>query len=132
MIPDNVTSIGSNAFSICYSLQSIVIPDSVTSIGNSAFNACTSLQSIVIPNNWSKNIDFLKDCYNLENSSWVSIANRITDLTNTDAKVITINNAQKSQIDTIMVNSLGEEDATGTMTLTEFIQNKNWTISVSN
>ena len=67
-----------------------------------------------------------------KDSSWVSIATRIADLTNSDAKVITIDNVQKSQIDTIMVNSLGEEDATGTMTLTEFIQNKNWTISVSN
>ena len=40
VIPDSVTSIGSSAFSYCYSLTSIVIPDSVTSIGSSAFYTC--------------------------------------------------------------------------------------------
>ena len=64
VIPDNVTSIESQAFYCCYSLQSVVIPNSVTSIGSSAFIACNSLQSIVIPDNWSNNINFIKDCYN--------------------------------------------------------------------
>ena len=48
-IPSNVTSIGSYAFSNCSSLQSINIPSSVTSIGNSAFSKCSSVQSITIP-----------------------------------------------------------------------------------
>ena len=54
VIPDTyeglpVTSIGSQAFSECDSLTSVVIPDSVTSIGYEAFNYCTSLTSVVIP-----------------------------------------------------------------------------------
>ena len=48
-IPDGVTSIGSSAFSNCYSLASITIPDGVTSIGNSTFDGCYSLASITIP-----------------------------------------------------------------------------------
>ena len=48
---NNVTSIGSSAFSNCSSLQSITIPENVTSIGNSAFSNCSSLQSITIPEN---------------------------------------------------------------------------------
>ncbi len=50
IIPDNVTSIGSIAFSGCTSLTSIEIPSSVTTIGNRAFYGCTGLTSIVIPN----------------------------------------------------------------------------------
>ena len=36
-IPDSVTAIGSNSFSYCTALESIIIPDSVTTIGGSAF-----------------------------------------------------------------------------------------------
>lgn len=46
MIPNSVTSIGSNAFSNCSNLASITIPDSVTSIGDYAFRGCSSLTSI--------------------------------------------------------------------------------------
>ena len=44
-----VTSIGSEAFSNCTSLTSIIIPNTVTSIGFGAFADCTSLASIAIP-----------------------------------------------------------------------------------
>ena len=44
-----VTSIGSNAFSYCYSLTAINIPDGVTSIGSGAFFNCNSLTAINIP-----------------------------------------------------------------------------------
>ena len=44
-----VTSIGTNAFSYCYSLKSINIPSSVTSIGKSAFRGCSGLTNIEIP-----------------------------------------------------------------------------------
>ena len=48
-IPNNVTNIGSGAFSGCESLKSINIPDSVTNIGNNAFSWCESLTKINIP-----------------------------------------------------------------------------------
>ena len=40
-IPDNVTSIGEDAFSWCKSLKSVKISDSVTSIGEDAFDGCS-------------------------------------------------------------------------------------------
>ena len=50
IIGDGVTTIGEEAFSFCYSLESITIPNSVTTIGESAFKACSSLTLITIPN----------------------------------------------------------------------------------
>ena len=53
-IPSSVTEIGSYAFSYCSSLTSITIPNSVTSIGYSAFEGCTKLTSVTFenPNGW--------------------------------------------------------------------------------
>ncbi len=47
-IPDDVTSIGHEAFCGCTSLTSITIPASVTSIGWGALCSCTSLESITV------------------------------------------------------------------------------------
>ena len=49
-IPNNVTSIGNNAFIGCKDLTTITIPDSVTSIGSSAFSGCTGLNKVNISN----------------------------------------------------------------------------------
>ena len=40
VLPDGVTTIGSNAFRNCSGLASMTIPNSLTSIGNSAFKSC--------------------------------------------------------------------------------------------
>ncbi len=50
VIPDNVTSIGYQAFYNYWYLTSITIPNSVTSIEKSAFEYCRSLTSVTIPN----------------------------------------------------------------------------------
>ena len=44
VIPDGMTSIGSNAFYNCDALTSVTIPDSVTSIGEGAFSGCDNLE----------------------------------------------------------------------------------------
>ena len=49
LIPSDVTSIESSAFSQCTGLTSIYIPDSVTSIGNGVFYGCSNLISVNIP-----------------------------------------------------------------------------------
>ena len=51
IIPDNVTSIGENAFAYCKTLTSIILPNSIKSIGAGAFSNCSSLSSLVIPDN---------------------------------------------------------------------------------
>jgi hypothetical protein len=45
-IPNNVTSIGNNAFYNCTNLTSVTIPSSVTSIGGGAFDFCKILTSV--------------------------------------------------------------------------------------
>ena len=49
-IPNNVTSIGSEAFKYCSGLTSVTIPNSVITISSSAFENCSGLTSVTIPN----------------------------------------------------------------------------------
>ncbi len=49
VIPEGVTSIGSEMFSGCFLLKSVTISESVTTIGELAFNGCNSIVNIVIP-----------------------------------------------------------------------------------
>lgn len=46
VIPNNITSIGNNAFENCYGLKSASIPSGVTSIGDYAFASCSGLTSV--------------------------------------------------------------------------------------
>ena len=48
IIPNDITSIRSNAFACCNSLTSVTIPNSATRIGVGAFNYCSSLNSVYI------------------------------------------------------------------------------------
>ena len=50
VIPDNVTDIGSSAFSSCSMLTSITLPNAITDIKFNTFSNCKSLTSIDIPN----------------------------------------------------------------------------------
>ena len=77
-IPDTVTSIGENAFAICFNLESITIPDSVTSIGKNAFESCAFIKKIIMP----KDVTSIKygtflACLNLNS---VTLSNSITSI----------------------------------------------------
>lgn len=48
-IPNNVKSVGESAFWRCSALKQITISSSVTSIGSSAFKECIALENITIP-----------------------------------------------------------------------------------
>ncbi len=49
IVPDGVTSIGSNAFSTCSGVTDVQLPSSVTSIGSSAFAYCSNLSDFQLP-----------------------------------------------------------------------------------
>lgn len=50
ILPDSLTSIGTNAFQNCTSLTELALPDSLTSIGLQAFQGCSRLIVLSIPN----------------------------------------------------------------------------------
>ena len=79
-IPNNVTSIGDNAFYGCSGLTSIDIPNGVTSIGGSAFNSCNSLTSINIPSGVTSIGDW--GFYGCASLTSIDIPNSVTTIGN--------------------------------------------------
>lgn len=66
-LPDTIISIGTEAFSLCKSLETVNIPSGVKEIGG-AFRGCEKLTSIVIPEGVeSIYFDTFKDCTALKN-----------------------------------------------------------------
>ena len=94
-LPNNVTRIGTNAFSGCTSLTSMNIPASVTSIGESVFYNCTNLTSVAFngpatigsgsfPSNTTVTID---DGLYLHNGSEV-LCGDVTDMSKLNSKTL--------------------------------------------
>ena len=78
VIPDGITSIGSNAFYSYNELTSVIIPNGVTSIGYRAFDGCMGLTSVTIPNSVTIiGNDAFRDCSGLTS---VSIPDSVTSI----------------------------------------------------
>ena len=78
ILPQNLLSVGENAFRGCSSLPTVVIPESVLAIGDCAFYICTSLSSITIPKNvTSIGSDAFRECSSL---TAITIPNSVTNI----------------------------------------------------
>ena len=72
-IPNNVTTIGDNAFWNGTGLKKVTIPNSVTRIGRCAFYNCSGLTSIVIPNSvTSIGNSAFSGCSGLKKAIWLT------------------------------------------------------------
>jgi hypothetical protein len=78
-IPDNVTSIGDDAFNYCVGLTSMTIPNSLTTIGAQAFISCAGLKSVVIPNSV---LSIGNDAFLYCGLTNVTIGNSVTNIGN--------------------------------------------------
>ena len=77
-IPDNVISIGYNAFTYDTGLTNVAIGNSVVSMGDWAFRFCINLSSIIIPNSVTSIGDYAFDhCASLTN---VTMGNGLTTI----------------------------------------------------
>ena len=78
IIPNSVTTIGSDAFYKCGGLTSVTIPNSVTSLGNYAFSGCSGLTSVTIPNSVTSIGSYA--FYGCSGLTSVSIPNSVTSI----------------------------------------------------
>lgn len=123
-----------SSFVQCPNLKNLVIPDSVIEISSSAFTTSCSIENLTIPNQWASDINFI-NFYSLNINSWISIANRIKDLSGESPKVITVLNTYYPRLKDVYLNSFGiqvDKDTEGAINILDFIRNKNWTISIRN
>lgn len=154
VLSENLTSFGaSNSLGGCYNLEELRFPPKITTsvtLGN-AF----SLKKLYIPKYSGSMTIVATQAYNLSEiiledghdcslsfstspltkDCLIDIANKIKDNTGLTARTLTLSPAQcKLILNTTYLNAFGGEVPYGTegaVTLMEFIQNKNWTVSIS-
>jgi hypothetical protein len=59
IIPSNITSIGSNVFKSCTSLESVDFQNNEATIGATCFSDCTNLKSINLPRNLTQILSYV-------------------------------------------------------------------------
>lgn len=78
VIPNNITSIGTDAFCNCTNLKSIELPEGLTNIGDDAFSFCESLSNINFPDSLTSiGINLFYHCKSL---SRIEIPNSVTSI----------------------------------------------------
>ena len=66
IIPGNVTSIASGAFSVCNAMTTFVAHEGLTTIGNNAFQNCQNLKTVVLPKSLTQIVSAgFRGCNNL-------------------------------------------------------------------
>ena len=77
-LPNNISSIGQNAFYYCSSIIDITIPEGISSIGQSAFSNCSSIIDMTIPEGISSIESYT--FYNCSNLANITLPKSITSI----------------------------------------------------
>lgn len=110
-----VTEIGSNAFSDCTGLTSVIIPDSVNRIRYGAFEGCSELESVNIPDGIKViEEDTFKDCTSL---STITVSDSVIEIESGAFENCTSLDALREVVST----HNGDKDLSGNVTL--FVNN---------
>lgn len=111
-IPDTVKEIGEDAFSCCYTLESITIPNSVEKISDRAFMFCSSLKEIKIPNSVTSVGEWaFSNCTSLATAEISAPLEKLSGWTFADCSSLTSVNIPDT------VNTLGESAFVGCSSL---------------
>lgn len=80
LLPNNLASIGADAFQYCYHLDNLILPNSVTTIEDGAFYRCTGLTSITLGSNLAKiGASVFMDCTGLKDIQFPEALTSIGD-----------------------------------------------------
>lgn len=134
VVPSGVESLLDTTFSSCYSLTNVVIPSSVVSMSGKVFAACPRLTNITLYSDFNCNALNLSP-NNLSDDCLIDIANKLKDNSGNNVNTITFSLMFcQSRMNTIYLNEFGARVPYGTagaVSILEFMQNKNWTVSFS-
>lgn len=129
VVPSNVV-LGNYVFSSCKNLTHIDLSN-VSSMGSNVLSSCWNLKEVILPIDFATTFS-LAGCNNISKNCIIDICARLKDLTNTSTLTFTFPSSLRSFMETTYINSLGDvldDDFEKGITLVNYLQNKNWTVS---
>ena len=118
-IPHGVTTL-SDTFTNAYMLRKISLPNTLTT--NITINSDTVLEELVLESGFRAGLNLAKIKYVLKDEILIDIAEKLADLTGETTKTLTLNKVYLGKLETLQVSG---------SSWTDFVTNKNWTISIN-
>ena len=122
-LPALPTNLGTTVINIQYTSQS-----------NASLGYTNQLQELILGDNWNNSLD-LRYCHLLTKHNIINIANKLKNNIGSSINTITFyKTTYQYLLESTYLNAQGEEVSIGTegaVTLLQFMQNKNWTVTLT-